>query len=68
MKKPEPEAMTVETAGMCPFCGLQWAAGYDPDGTYAVVHGMPSCSDFQKFEPEDFLARVRKAYSKRVSA
>jgi len=54
------EGMTVEVTGLCPFCGGEWAAGYDlQTGAPCVLHSMPMCDDYERDEPDVFLKRVR---------
>lgn len=58
--KPQTHGMRVEVTGLCPFCGGQWAAGFElKDGAPAIVHSMPMCVDFERDEPQTFLQRVR---------
>ncbi len=40
-------------------CGQQVFAGTLKDGDPAIIHKLPMCSDFDRLEPDDFLAWLR---------
>lgn len=52
-----PAGVKFEPLGRCP-CGGEIAAADDPP---AVAHSVPYCLSFEKMEPVEFLAYVRRS-------
>lgn len=64
-KSIDEEKATVDVEGVCPFCGLYWAAGHAvtnrSDSDPFVMHEEPYCPEFGADEgPDVFLRKIRE--------
>jgi len=50
----------------CP-CGKKWYYNVDEE-TAAVIHEEPRCEAFERLEPDEYAAYVRKHYEARFRA
>ena len=48
-------------------CGRQVIAGDVTDGTSCIIHVEPRCRKFEELEPDEFLAYLRRHYSKEIN-
>lgn len=47
----------ADVGGRCPFCGGRWWANAEH---FAVIHSLPPCERWNRTDPADYLAAVRK--------
>jgi hypothetical protein len=50
--------LKMQDLGLC-VCGGKISASTNPPAVMAVMHSIPYCEQFEKLDPEDFLAFVR---------
>lgn len=59
------EAINVDVAFPCPFCGLAAGASANPP---TVIHALPHCAKFAELEAADFLRAARLAAERAPSS
>ncbi len=57
----EQQSMQAQVRGVCRGCNAIFIVGKDPEHGFAVMHAMPPCEKFLKYEPYDFLRWNRGA-------
>jgi hypothetical protein len=55
----EPTQFRAQIRIECPFCNGVADAGEDSDGLPGVVHTLPTCTQFEQLEPDEYLRAVR---------
>jgi hypothetical protein len=59
-----PDGFKAAVAVICPFCAQLgrdciYVAGEMMDGSPAICHSQPTCCEFERREPDDFMEAAR---------